>query len=177
MTDSESTVLEPEVMEEPRISKRGRVNEGRPTIYNPDYCDTVYRVMSQGETLVAFAVEIGVAVSTVYLWQEEHPEFMEACQRAREAQQRFWERKIGNGLDSRTFQASAALTFMRALFPHYREALSNSPQVAVQVNNSADPQLLATAKDVFKMLAAPPASQPTTTGSGQVNDNTGDSCK
>ncbi len=172
MTSEETDVIEPEVIQEP--IKRPI---GRPSLYQPQYCNQVVDYMAQGKTLVAFAALIDVHIDTLYEWQSEHPQFSEACQRARQKQQAYWEAKIESGLDRREFQASAALTFMRALFPHYREALSNSPNVAVQVNNSADPQLLATAKDVFKMLAAPPASESTTTGSVQVNDNTGDSCK
>jgi len=47
---------------------------GRPSLYRPSYCETVIEFPS----LAAFAAHIGVPYSTVRLWRDRHPEFMEA---------------------------------------------------------------------------------------------------
>ncbi len=51
---------------------------GRPTKYDPRYCDEVIEFMGQGYSLTAFGGNILVAKSTLNLWMEEHPEFSEA---------------------------------------------------------------------------------------------------
>ncbi len=47
-------------------------------------------------TFEAFAAAIGVARSTLYAWETDHPTFAEACRRAREQQIRFI---VENGLN------------------------------------------------------------------------------
>lgn len=51
---------------------------GRPSKYDPAYCDAVVEFMAEGYSLTAFAGSIRVARSTVNLWEHEHPEFSEA---------------------------------------------------------------------------------------------------
>jgi len=51
---------------------------GRPTKYDPAYCDAVIETMQQGLSLTAFAGKILVARSTINEWMEHHPEFSES---------------------------------------------------------------------------------------------------
>jgi len=51
---------------------------GRPTKYDPAYCDAVIETMQQGLSLTAFAGRILVARSTINEWIEQHPEFSES---------------------------------------------------------------------------------------------------
>jgi hypothetical protein len=51
---------------------------GRPTKYDPAYCEEVIGLMSQGLSLTAFAGHIGVARSTINEWMAAHPDFSEA---------------------------------------------------------------------------------------------------
>ncbi len=66
---------------------KGRVETamtvGRPTKYDPAYCQMVEEIMGQGYSLTAFAGHIGVSKETVYNWTREHPEFLGAVSRAR----------------------------------------------------------------------------------------------
>jgi transposase len=54
---------------------------GRPTDYKPEYCAEAIDYIGHGKSKEAFAGHIGVAVSTVYLWLDKHPEFSEAVKR------------------------------------------------------------------------------------------------
>lgn len=48
---------------------------GRPSKYDPEYCDLARSFMGRGFSLTAFAGELGVNRDTVVEWQHAHPEF------------------------------------------------------------------------------------------------------
>ena len=51
---------------------------GRPSKYDPKFCDTVRYMMSKGYSQEACSGEIGVSYSTFNLWKEKHQDFSEA---------------------------------------------------------------------------------------------------
>lgn len=90
---------------QPRVSKRGRVNEGAPTLYRPEYCERLIeffdkpstKVMTKTVTLksgtvieeeydapekpshvVDFCIEIGIRTPTFYEWIAKYPQFASA---------------------------------------------------------------------------------------------------
>lgn len=48
---------------------------GRPSKYDPAYCEAVIEYMADGSSLTSFAASIGVSRSTVTEWAAVHPEF------------------------------------------------------------------------------------------------------
>ena len=70
---------------------------GRPTKYKPEYCESVIEHMSSGASLTSFAAEIEVSRSTINLWIDEHPEFMESVKRAKAKCAAWWERQGREG--------------------------------------------------------------------------------
>lgn len=52
---------------------------GRPTKYEPRFCEMVIKAGKQGYSLGAFAGMIGVSRPTIDAWAKEHPEFLGAC--------------------------------------------------------------------------------------------------
>ena len=78
-------------------SKKGTSRErlpasiGRPSKYNPSYCDQVVTTMAKGYSLTAFAGKLGVARSTINEWMAQHPEFSEAVSRAKASRLYSWE--------------------------------------------------------------------------------------
>lgn len=70
---------------------------GRPTKYNPAYCDAIVEHMTEGASVASFAAEIDVARSTINLWADAHPEFMEALMRGKAKCAAWWER-VGRNL-------------------------------------------------------------------------------
>lgn len=65
---------------------------GRPTKYDPRYCDEIEEFMGQGFSQAAFAGKIGVNEDTIYEWKKVHPAFSEATKRGVAKSQLFWER-------------------------------------------------------------------------------------
>jgi len=53
---------------------------GRPTKYIPEYLPAVETLAKLGATMPEIAQAFDVALSTVYLWAKEHPEFSESLQ-------------------------------------------------------------------------------------------------
>ena len=51
---------------------------GRPTLYDPAYCEEAESFLREGYSIAALAGKLGVAVSTVNLWITTHPEFSDA---------------------------------------------------------------------------------------------------
>ena len=73
---------------------------GRPSKYEPRYCDEVVEFCREGYSITAFAGEIGVARDTLTDWGARYPEFLAALKRAKSACARWWEergRSIGEG--------------------------------------------------------------------------------
>jgi transposase len=65
---------------------------GRPSKYDPAFCDRVEELGRQGASVLECALELGVCKQTLFNWQEEHPEFLDALTRARAHRQVWWER-------------------------------------------------------------------------------------
>jgi len=65
---------------------------GRPSKYEARFCDLVVEHMAEGASLTSFAAEIDVARSTINEWMGEHPDFSEACARAKAKCAAWWEK-------------------------------------------------------------------------------------
>lgn len=91
---------------------------GRPSLYDPAYCDKVIEMGAQGFSVVEMAVAIGVHRSTLEeAWPAAHPEFSEALTHAREASQAWWERTGRVGMIENTINSSIWSRSMAARFP------------------------------------------------------------
>lgn len=107
---------------------------GRPTKYDPEFCDIVIALGSQGMSKTEIAVELGVVRQTLENWKDEHPEFLDAMTRANQASQAWWERQGRTNLTAQHFQASLWGRNMGSRFPdEWREA---SKQELTGVNNT-----------------------------------------
>ncbi len=58
---------------------------GRPSKYDPLFCETAFTLASQGATDIEIADALSVHVSTYYRWRAEHEEFREATAAGKEA--------------------------------------------------------------------------------------------
>lgn len=91
---------------------------GRPSLYKPEYCESVLEMGKQGYSVVEMAAEIGVARSTLEeAWPSANPEFSEALTRARECSQAWWERTGRVGMVENTINPSIWSRSMAARFP------------------------------------------------------------
>lgn len=58
---------------------------GRPSDYEPKFCDDIVSFMAQGYSMTAFAGDIGVCRDTISEWASKHPEFSAAIKRGKAA--------------------------------------------------------------------------------------------
>jgi len=65
----------------------------RPTDYRSEYCQTLIEHMAKGYSFESFAGLIKAGRSTIYLWLDEHDEFMDAKKEGLELCRLFWEGK------------------------------------------------------------------------------------
>ena len=65
---------------------------GRPSKYDPKYCDLVLKIMGEGLSLTAFAGHIGVDRATIDNWRQEFPDFFLACKQGQAVRTMFLER-------------------------------------------------------------------------------------
>ncbi len=81
-------------MAEGKVSKRGRVGEGGPSKYKPEYCQLLINHMREGGSYETFATDIpdnSVTDRTLYNWEKNHPEFFQAKRRGFLLSKRHWE--------------------------------------------------------------------------------------
>lgn len=90
---------------------------GRPSSYDPAYCERVIELGNQGASVAEMAHEIGVVKQTLYDWAEAHPEFLDAFTRARLASQVWWEREGKANLKTSGYQSAMWSRSMAARFP------------------------------------------------------------
>lgn len=91
---------------------------GRPTKYDPSYCDRVVEFGEEGMSVVEMASELGVSRNTLETtWTLAHPEFLEAMGIARDRSQAWWEKQGRIHLTADKFQASLYSRSMAARFP------------------------------------------------------------
>lgn len=57
---------------------------GRPTLFKPEYLEQVYKLCLLGAKDTQIAEFFGIAESTLNLWKEVHPEFMESIKKGKE---------------------------------------------------------------------------------------------
>ena len=64
---------------------------GRPSKYDPKYCDLIIEHMSQGASATSFAASIDVCRATITEWADKHPEFLAAVKRGKSKCAAWWE--------------------------------------------------------------------------------------
>lgn len=70
---------------------------GRPTKYEPRFCDELIVCMGLGFSLTAFAGEISVSRATINNWMAEFPEFLEATRVGQAKRTRALEKTLIDG--------------------------------------------------------------------------------
>jgi hypothetical protein len=112
---------------------------GRPSKYDPAYCDKVIKWGKLGKSKTWMLAEIGIVDQTFRNWEAEHSEFLEAMELAMRFSQQWWEDAGQNGMKSADkFSAPIWSRSMSARFPaEWRENsnvnLGGQPGNPVQV--------------------------------------------
>ncbi len=66
---------------------------GRPTKYDPSFCDRVIELAKVGASKAEMALELDIHYSTFDDWQNNNPEFSDAVKKAERLAQGWWERQ------------------------------------------------------------------------------------
>ncbi len=90
---------------------------GRPTDYDPVFCEKVIEWGKQGKSLTWMAANLDVVKQSIYTWMEIHPEFLDAMTRARHYCQAYWEDQGQEGMWADKFNGSVWSRSMAARFP------------------------------------------------------------
>lgn len=64
---------------------------GRPTLYDPAYCETVIELGKLGKSTEQICYDLNISIRTIYLWRDTYPEFMQALEEAKAFEQAWWE--------------------------------------------------------------------------------------
>jgi transposase len=64
---------------------------GRPSKYDPKFCDEVIALGKIGKSVEAIGALLGVGTKTLYNWRDENPEFLHALDMAKEFELQWWE--------------------------------------------------------------------------------------
>jgi hypothetical protein len=76
---------------------------GRPSKYDPKYCQTVIDLMSEGASIEELVLELGICKQTIYNWQQEHPDFLDAIKTGVELSEGWWKREGRKALRDKDF--------------------------------------------------------------------------
>lgn len=100
---------------------------GRPSLYDPAYCEKVIELGKLGKSTEAIGSMLNVGTATIYRWRDEHPEFREALEIAKDHELRWWEEMAQGYMleqkDGDRLNASIWSRSMAARFPKkYRES-------------------------------------------------------
>jgi len=101
---------------------------GRPSLYDPKYCEEVIALGKIGKSVEAIGAILGVGTKTLYNWRDQNPEFLHALELAKEFELQWWE-DIGQthmieNKESDKINASIWSRSMAARFPKkYRESV------------------------------------------------------
>jgi len=100
---------------------------GRPTKYDPAYCDKVIAWGRMGYTIEQIAVELKINTQTLYNWKAAHEEFLEAIEEAVLCAQAFMEKLALDALSSdKEFKTTLWSKIVSCRFPHvYRDTTRN----------------------------------------------------
>lgn len=95
---------------------------GRPTKYKPDYAEALIAHMKEGRSFETFGALVGAGSSTLYLWCENQPEFMEAKNIGTILSMHWWEERMRETLitqDGIKFNTTGWIFTMKCRFPQF----------------------------------------------------------
>jgi len=116
---------------------------GRPTKYDPSYCDMIVEEFSKGGAMRTFAHLIDVETKTLYNWMDKQPEFLHAINKAKNASFVFWN-KINIGLATGKLKGSAAVCIFNTTnrFPEFKRDGSGEDDADTTSDKWEDPESL-----------------------------------
>lgn len=88
---------------------------GRPSEYDPIYCEMLIDHMSKGYSYESFAGKIGKVRKTLYNWEADFPEFLHAKNVGLEKNLFFWEEAGIEGMHNQTIKDEMGMTVTKSI--------------------------------------------------------------
>jgi hypothetical protein len=82
---------------------------GRPSKYDPKFCEIAVQYLSEGYSVTALAGHIGVARSTVFKWADENAEFSDSLRTGQALAAKWWENQLREIVQGGQGNATAAI--------------------------------------------------------------------
>lgn len=89
---------------------------GRPTKYEPAFCETVIELAKDGKSPIQMCAHFDISRQTIDNWAVQYPEFLDALTRAKAHAQAWWEDQGTKGMVSDKFNAAVWKTVVQARF-------------------------------------------------------------
>lgn len=125
---------------------------GRPTVYKPELGVKILELMEQGLSLFAACGDLNINRSTVYLWQENNPEFRELMDLAKQKRQSFLEKRLMN--DAATGPMATSTIFaLKNASADWREDLQSKVKIDQTINHNHTLKLDSLSADQLEQLA------------------------
>lgn len=108
---------------------------GRPSKYDPAFCEMLLDHMWKGNSFQSFAAELGVSIDTIYEWAKVHTDFSESKKQGQGFEIAYWERILRGGAQGslKDFSATATIFALKNKAPaFYRD------KIHVDANPSMD---------------------------------------
>lgn len=107
---------------------KGNKGGGRRSTYKPEYCAIAKKMCELGATTADLAEALGVAPSTICLWQANHQEFSESCRLGKAGPDDRVERSLYERAVGYTYDAVKVMQFQgEPLIVPYREHVPPDP--------------------------------------------------
>lgn len=111
---------------------------GRPSEYDPSYCDKVRELGKLGKSFEQMAMQLDVSYRTLCRWRETHPEFCHALEDAQAYSQAWWEEMAqaylvnqhqGNSLNASLWSRSMAARFPKTYSERVKQEITGADGV------------------------------------------------
>lgn len=112
---------------------------GRPTKYDPAFCDRVIELGAEGKTLAAMADDLDIDRSTLNDWCENNAEFSRAVARGLDKAQAWWENK-GQSATFGAFPGFNATSYIFQMKNRFKEDWRD--KVESEVNGNLTVQII-----------------------------------
>ena len=137
---------------------------GRPSKYDPAFCDVVIAAGEEGKTLAGMAEALDVDRDTINNWREAHPEFSRAVKRGLQKAQAWWEDQgrvaTFGGIDG--FNATSYIFQMKNRFREdwndtIKQELTGKDGGAIQTEDKGSAKVMAYIDAIRSRAAGSPA--------------------
>lgn len=92
-------------MATPRKKPEELLKRGRPSGYQPEFCERVVEMGKEGLSIAQMAARLGVAKASIFDWANQYPDFSTALTNARTLAQSWWEDAGKAGIFAEKFNA------------------------------------------------------------------------